>query len=169
MKKRWLKDWPWETVVAINAGLCKEKNALHKPTTDGYKPAQKTLGRGAFPRTHLAGSHPDRPALPQAFALLLLQRKHLRRDRPGPSFKTSNCRRPKRTVFAAWWAITSPERSGMANSIWLCVIWNNEKARRLHAGLWFLVIRFQRRDIIKRRTYQSMSATEANSSNDAAT
>ena len=41
MKKRWLKDWPWETVVAINAGLCKEKNALHKPTTDGYKPAQK--------------------------------------------------------------------------------------------------------------------------------
>jgi hypothetical protein len=41
MKKRWLKDWPWKTVVAINAGLCKEKNALHKPTTDGYKPAQK--------------------------------------------------------------------------------------------------------------------------------
>ncbi len=41
MKKRWLQDWPWETVVAINAALCKEKNALHKPTTDGYQPAQK--------------------------------------------------------------------------------------------------------------------------------
>ncbi|HWF17890.1 MAG TPA: hypothetical protein VG754_01400 [Verrucomicrobiae bacterium] len=41
MKKRWLADWPWETVVAINAGLCKEKNALHKPTSDGYQPAIK--------------------------------------------------------------------------------------------------------------------------------
>jgi hypothetical protein len=41
MKRRWLQDWPWETVVTINAGLCQEKNALHKPTSDGYKPAQK--------------------------------------------------------------------------------------------------------------------------------
>jgi hypothetical protein len=40
VKQHWLKDWPWATVVAINAGLCKEKNALHKPTSDGYKPAQ---------------------------------------------------------------------------------------------------------------------------------
>ena len=30
MKRRWMKDWPWETVVVINAGLCKEKNALHR-------------------------------------------------------------------------------------------------------------------------------------------
>ena len=41
MKRHWLKDWPWQTVVAINAGLCKEKKALHKPTSDGYAPAQK--------------------------------------------------------------------------------------------------------------------------------
>lgn len=41
MKKYWLQDWPWETVVAINAGLCKEKKALHKPTFDGYRPAEK--------------------------------------------------------------------------------------------------------------------------------
>jgi len=41
VKQHWLKDWPWATVVAINAGLCKEKNALHKPTSDGYKPAQE--------------------------------------------------------------------------------------------------------------------------------
>ena len=41
MKRRWLKDWPWQTVVVINAGLCKEKKALHKPTSDGYAPAQK--------------------------------------------------------------------------------------------------------------------------------
>ena len=41
MKRRWLQDWPWQTVIAINAGLCKEKKALHKPTSDGYAPAQK--------------------------------------------------------------------------------------------------------------------------------
>jgi hypothetical protein len=41
MKKRWLKDWPWETVVTINAGLCKEKNAVHKPTSDGHAPAHE--------------------------------------------------------------------------------------------------------------------------------
>jgi hypothetical protein len=41
MKKNWLKDWPWETVIAINAALCKEKKALHKPTSDGYGPAKK--------------------------------------------------------------------------------------------------------------------------------
>ena len=41
MRKHWLKDWPWATVVAINAGLCKEKKALHQPTSDGYAPAKK--------------------------------------------------------------------------------------------------------------------------------
>lgn len=41
MKQRWLQDWPWESVVTINAGLCKEKNALHKPTSDGHEPARK--------------------------------------------------------------------------------------------------------------------------------
>ena len=28
-------------MIAINAALCKEKNALHKSTSDGYQPAQK--------------------------------------------------------------------------------------------------------------------------------
>ncbi len=41
MKRLWLKDWPWETVVTINAALCQEKKALHKPTFDGYEPARK--------------------------------------------------------------------------------------------------------------------------------
>jgi hypothetical protein len=41
MNRHWLKDWPWQTVVVINAGLCQEKKALHKPTSDGYAPAQK--------------------------------------------------------------------------------------------------------------------------------
>jgi hypothetical protein len=41
MKQQWLKDWPWETVVTINAGLCQEKKASHKTTSDGYEPAKK--------------------------------------------------------------------------------------------------------------------------------
>ena len=43
MKRHWLKDWPWATVVTINAGLCQEKKALHKPTSDGYEPAAAQL------------------------------------------------------------------------------------------------------------------------------
>lgn len=41
MKQVWLKDWPWQTVVTINAVLCKEKKALHKPTSDGHDSAMK--------------------------------------------------------------------------------------------------------------------------------
>jgi len=41
MKRLWLRDWPWQTVVVINAGLCREKDALHKPTSDGYGLARK--------------------------------------------------------------------------------------------------------------------------------
>jgi hypothetical protein len=37
----WLEAWPWESVVAINAGLCKQKNALHKPTSEGYEATRK--------------------------------------------------------------------------------------------------------------------------------
>jgi hypothetical protein len=40
MKKLWLEEWPWETVVTINAGLCKERNALHKPASEGYELAK---------------------------------------------------------------------------------------------------------------------------------
>jgi hypothetical protein len=41
MTKAWLTDWPWETVTAINSALCKEKNALHKPTSEGHETARK--------------------------------------------------------------------------------------------------------------------------------
>jgi hypothetical protein len=34
MTQRWLKDWPWKTVMVINAGLCKEEDTLQKPTSD---------------------------------------------------------------------------------------------------------------------------------------
>jgi hypothetical protein len=41
MSRFWLRDWPWDTVVSINAGLCKEKRALHKPTSEGNTPAKE--------------------------------------------------------------------------------------------------------------------------------
>ena len=41
MNKAWLRDWPWETITAINSGLCKEKKALHKPASEGHEPARQ--------------------------------------------------------------------------------------------------------------------------------
>ena len=41
MRKLWLKDWPWASVVAINAALCQQKKALHQPTSDGYEATKK--------------------------------------------------------------------------------------------------------------------------------
>ncbi|WP_395743726.1 hypothetical protein [Prosthecobacter sp.] len=32
----WLERFTWDFVVAQNAVLCQAKNALHKPTSDGY-------------------------------------------------------------------------------------------------------------------------------------
>ena len=32
----WLADIPWDLVVFQNAALCKQKNALHKATSDGH-------------------------------------------------------------------------------------------------------------------------------------
>ena len=37
MNREWFWDWPWESVLAINAALCQEKKALHKPTSEGYE------------------------------------------------------------------------------------------------------------------------------------
>ncbi|MEM9446633.1 MAG: hypothetical protein AAGA18_14925 [Verrucomicrobiota bacterium] len=37
IKKAWLCDASWEVVEAINKALCENKNALHKPTSDGYE------------------------------------------------------------------------------------------------------------------------------------
>ncbi len=34
--KPWLARFSWDFVVAQNAVLCQTKNALHKPTSDGY-------------------------------------------------------------------------------------------------------------------------------------
>lgn len=34
--RAWLADFSWEMVCAQNAALCAAKNAVHKPTSDGY-------------------------------------------------------------------------------------------------------------------------------------
>lgn len=34
--KPWLAEVPWDLVVYQNLTLCADKNALHKPTSDGY-------------------------------------------------------------------------------------------------------------------------------------
>jgi hypothetical protein len=47
-QKPWLARFSWDFVVAQNAVLCQAKNALHKPTSDGYE-ATKAL----WESTHL--------------------------------------------------------------------------------------------------------------------
>ena len=39
--KPWLAAFEWDFVTEINRGLCKQKNALHKPTSDGHAPAKR--------------------------------------------------------------------------------------------------------------------------------
>ena len=77
MKRRWLKDWPWETVVTINAGLCQKKKALHKPTSDGYEPAKKLWEKSRGCELTLRENFRPLPPVPQARAVLLLQWQHL--------------------------------------------------------------------------------------------
>ena len=36
-ERQWLAPYSWEFVVAQNAVLCAAKNAMHKPTSDGYE------------------------------------------------------------------------------------------------------------------------------------
>ena len=40
MRKPWLELFDWEFVTATNAALCKPKQALHKPTSDGHDRAR---------------------------------------------------------------------------------------------------------------------------------
>lgn len=40
-RQPWLEAFPWEMVTAQNAVLCQAKNALHKPTSDGYEATRR--------------------------------------------------------------------------------------------------------------------------------
>ena len=41
MKKPWLKDWPWQTVVTINEGLRKEKHIPDKGASRRFEVARR--------------------------------------------------------------------------------------------------------------------------------
>jgi hypothetical protein len=38
--RTWLASFDWDFVTEINRGLCQQKGALHKPTSDGHLPAR---------------------------------------------------------------------------------------------------------------------------------
>ena len=40
LSRAWLKPFSWEFVTEVNRGLCKQKNALHKATSDGHDSAR---------------------------------------------------------------------------------------------------------------------------------
>ncbi len=50
--KPWLEAFDWALVTEINRGLCRQKNALHKPTSDGHLPAKTLWEKNQF--TNLA-------------------------------------------------------------------------------------------------------------------
>lgn len=56
MQKNWLKDWPWETVVTINAGLCKEKGMLHQPNPESYETARQIWEQACSEPLSLSGA-----------------------------------------------------------------------------------------------------------------
>jgi hypothetical protein len=41
LTRTWLSPFDWDFVTEVNRGLCKQKNALHKPTSDGHIPARQ--------------------------------------------------------------------------------------------------------------------------------
>ena len=41
MKQAWLKSVTWAVIVETNRQLCLPKQALHKPTSDGYEPTRQ--------------------------------------------------------------------------------------------------------------------------------
>lgn len=40
LHREWLKPFSWDYVTQLNAMLCQQKNALHKPTSDGHEVAR---------------------------------------------------------------------------------------------------------------------------------
>ena len=46
--KPWLAPFDWNFVTEINRGLCRQKNALHKPTSDGHLPAKTLWEKNQF-------------------------------------------------------------------------------------------------------------------------
>jgi hypothetical protein len=51
--KPWLAAFDWNLVTEINRGLCRQKNALHKPTSDGHLPAKTLWEKNQFAKISL--------------------------------------------------------------------------------------------------------------------
>jgi hypothetical protein len=49
LTRAWLEPYDWEFVTEVNRGLCKQKNALHKATSDGHDSA-RALWEGSMSR-----------------------------------------------------------------------------------------------------------------------
>lgn len=41
LNRAWLEPFDWDFVTEVNRGLCSQKNALHKSTSDGHVPARE--------------------------------------------------------------------------------------------------------------------------------
>lgn len=41
LEKAWLEPFDWGFVTEVNRGLCRQKNALHKPSSDGHARARE--------------------------------------------------------------------------------------------------------------------------------
>ena len=52
--RAWLEPFDWEFVTEVNRGLCKQKGALHKPTSDGHAPAKKLWEENQHKKLQLA-------------------------------------------------------------------------------------------------------------------
>lgn len=58
VERDWLARYSWKFVTAQNAMLCMAKNALHKPTSDGYE-ATRTLWESTHHKTMPLGEAVD--------------------------------------------------------------------------------------------------------------
>jgi hypothetical protein len=54
--KAWLAPFDWEIVTEINRGLCRQKNTLHKPASDGHLPAKTLWEKNQFAELALTGA-----------------------------------------------------------------------------------------------------------------
>jgi hypothetical protein len=49
----WFSSFDWNFVTEINRGLCKQKHAVHKPTSDGHLPAKALWEKNLSRELHL--------------------------------------------------------------------------------------------------------------------
>ena len=53
LTQAWLEPFDWEMVTELNRGLCKQKGALHKSTSNGHEPARQLWEQQQGRKIHL--------------------------------------------------------------------------------------------------------------------